>query len=129
MLKELFFPSLCHRCLKKEKIFLCSTCLLGIEFAEITDSDQQLLFDAGTDFLYIKRKAYQEIIISCAIIQLKRLGWSFSAIESEPELIYLKKALKRKLFFSGSKTLYLISREVCPILPEPMKNDRYILVI
>jgi hypothetical protein len=128
-IKELFFPSLCHRCLKKERNFLCSTCLLGIELGAIKRGDTASLFDVGADFLLTKRKAYQEIIISCATVQLQKLNWRYGSIESEPELIYLKKYLDKATLSEAEKPLYLVSREVNPILLEPMKKDRFVLLI
>ncbi len=129
LIKELLFPSLCHRCLKKEKNFLCSTCLLGIELSEIKGGDTASLFDAGADFLLIKRKVYQKIICSLATIQLQKLNWRYGSIQSEPELIYLKKYLEKNTICTGAKPLYLVSREENPILLEPMKKERFVLLV
>ena len=100
-----------------------------MELAEYLGDDVAELFDVGADFLLQKRKKFQEVIISYAVIQLNKIGWEFNKIFCEPELRYLKKALEGKIVMGGCKPLYLISRRVNPILLEPMKKDRYILLV
>lgn len=129
ILKELLFPTLCHRCMEQCENFLCDRCLVGFELAEIEGGDKAAVFAHGLSFIYSKRKEYQEIIISCTIIQLSRLRWGFNTIYCEPELIYLKRALEKKLPRSGPIPLYLIHRKQDPILLEPIKKHSKILFI
>ena len=129
VLKELLFPSLCHRCKNPSKDFLCPTCQIGFELAEVVDGDRAELFSAGMDFIYSKRREYQELIISCAIVQLSRLQWNYHTIYCEPELIYLKKALEKKIPTRGRRPLYLIHCRENPILLAPIKKHSKILYI
>ena len=64
-IKNLLFPNLCHRCHKKEKNFLCDTCLLGIELSPIEKGNIAHLFSSGIDFLKRNRGDYQAIVFSC----------------------------------------------------------------
>ncbi|MCH9811738.1 hypothetical protein K0U07_03125 [bacterium] len=133
-IKELLFPSLCHRCLKrsKSKSFLCEECLVVFDLAPVDreeNKDVAELFLGGMDFLYTKRKKYQELILSCALVQLHRLRWRVSEIHCEPELVYLKKGLCKNISLEGRMPLYLLHRRENPILLAPMKKHRLILYV
>ena len=131
-LKDLLFPSLCHRCLKKSEDFLCGECLPVFDLAPVDrqkNKEVAELFVGGMDFIYSKRKKYQELILSCTLVQLDRLGWRPSEIHCEPELLYLKKGLIGKMGAGGRYPLYLLHRKKNPILLAPMKKRRFLLYI
>ena len=128
-LKNLIFPKLCHRCHTPHRNFLCEFCILGFELAPYLGGDVCMLFDSGCDFLHKNRSDYQKIIQSFALIQLLKIRWKFLQIECEPELIHLKKFLKKNVPLDGKKILYLLHRKNNPILKEPILKNSYILII
>ena len=102
--------------------------MLGIEFGQKKNNVIHL-FSAGIDFLHRPRGEYQRLIESFALIQLNKYHVNFDQIECEPELIFLKKFLGKKIKATGDHHLFLILREYKPILKRPIEKHDTILLI
>jgi len=115
LIKRFIFPSVCRRCQKYAEHILCSECLLGMELGEKRFATIYL-FAAGNDFLNLKVRADQKLIESFALIHLTRFKVEFKEIHCEPELIFLKRFLKKHFEQVGNRRLFLAVREKNPVV-------------
>ena len=102
--------------------------MLGVELGERRRNVIHL-FDDGLGFYTLPFKDMPEIIGAFAMIQLSRHRIAFGKIECEPELIFLKKYLLKKMELKGEKTLFLVHREKRPILKRPITKYAFVLLI
>ena len=127
-LRDVLFPCVCRRCRRMCDNYMCHECMLGIELGERRRNAIHL-FDDGLGFYTLPFRDKPEIIGAFAVIQLSRHRITFGKIECEPELIFLKKYLLKKMELNGEKTLFLVHRERNPILKRPITKYSYVLVV